>query len=350
MIVKRYIVDNMQEAMVKIRYELGNDAVIVSQRKIRQKGFLGFFKPKKIEVTAAADDKDKKSSKHAVSSDIEKEIAELKNMVENLVKNNNKETKGTKKSQKIRIKENLLNNDVPEEIIENIIESIKKENGDGKINAKNLEKLLIKYTKELIKEDDKTDSRVQAFVGPTGVGKTTTVAKLASLYSLYKNKKVGLITIDTYRIGAVEQLKAYAEILNIPFGVIYSIKDIPNVLNQMKECDIILVDSTGRSSKNAMQIAETKKFIEEIKPDKISLVLSVTTKQRDIKSIVENYKMLDYNNIILTKLDETDIYGSILTAAYYSKKPISYITVGQNVPDDIEEANSDKLIKLVLGE
>ncbi|MCX7904261.1 MAG: flagellar biosynthesis protein FlhF [Caloramator sp.] len=349
MIVKRYIVDNMQEAMAKIRYELGNDAVIVSQRKIKQKGILGFFKPKKIEVTAAADDKDKKGSKNVASSDIEKEIAELKNMIENLAKNN-KETKGTKKSQKIKLKENLLNNDVPEEIIEDILETIKKENHDGKVNTKNLEKLLIKYITELLKKDDNKDFRIQAFVGPTGVGKTTTIAKLASLYSLYKNKKVGLITIDTYRIGAVEQLKAYAEILNIPFSVIYSVKDIPKVLTQMKDCDIILVDTTGRSSKNAMQIAETKKFIEEIKPDKISLVLSATTKQRDLKSIVENYKMLDYNSVILTKLDETDYYGSILTAAYYSKKPISYITLGQNVPDDIEEANSEKLIKLVLGE
>jgi len=342
MIVKRYIVNNMQEAMIRIRYELGNDAVIISQRKVRQKGILGFFKRRKLEVTAAVDDKSKKSDKINSSSELEKEINELKNMVETLVKKQQVDSK-----RKVRIKDILINNDVPEDVVEQII-SLTKTKFDNQLSFKELEKEVKNVLKEILISDKQNDSRIQVFIGPTGVGKTTTIAKLASIYSLYKNKKVGLITIDTYRIGAVEQLRLYAEILGVPFNVVYSLKDIPEVLNKMKDCDIILVDTTGRNSKNSMQIAETKKFIEEFSPDKIYLVLSLTTKQKDLKMIIENYKSINYDSLIFTKLDETDTYGGILTATYLSKKPVSYLTLGQDVPDDIEEANSDKLLNLVL--
>ncbi|SEF47805.1 flagellar biosynthesis protein FlhF [Caloramator fervidus] len=341
MIVKRYIVNNMQEAMIRIRYELGNDAVIISQRKIRQKGILGFFKRRKLEVTAAVDDKNKKNDRINSSNELEKEINELKNMVESLVKQQ------VDSKRKIRIKDILTNNDVPEDIVDEIINLTKKK-FDNQLSFKELEKQVKNTLKEILVSDKQDDSRIQVFIGPTGVGKTTTIAKLASIYSLYKNKKVGLITIDTYRIGAVEQLRLYAEILGVPFNVVYSLKDIPEILNKMKDCDIILIDTTGRNSKNSMQIAETKKFIEEFSPDKIYLVLSLTTKQRDLRMIIENYKNINYNSLIFTKLDETDSYGGILTAVYLSKRPVSYLTLGQGVPDDIEEANSDKLLNLVL--
>jgi flagellar biosynthesis protein FlhF len=166
---------------------------------------------------------------------------------------------------------------------------------------------------------------------------------------LYKSKKVGLITYDTYRIGAVEQLKTYAEILGVPFDVVLSSKDIPGVLDKMNDCEIIFVDSAGRNSKNMMQVSETRKLSEEIHADKIHLVLSMTTKQKDIKRIVENYKTVNYNSLILTKIDETDVYGSILAALYYSNVPVSYISTGQSVPEDIEEAKQEVLLKLVWG-
>ncbi|KRQ87042.1 Flagellar biosynthesis protein FlhF [Caloramator mitchellensis] len=354
MIVKRYIVDSMQEALAKIRYELGNDAVIVSQRKIRQKGFLGFFKPKKLEVTAAADDKNKKQDKNQPSKELEKEITELKEMVETLVKTQTDsslaETKTSKKTAKLKIKDKLVESDVPEEIVEEIINRTRNKLSDKKVTNKKLEVEIINTLKETIKTADVDNKRIHVFVGPTGVGKTTTIAKLASIYTLYKNKKVGLITIDTYRIGAIEQLKSYAEILGVPFEVVFSIKDIPKILENMKKCDILLIDTTGRNSKNAMQIAETKQFIEKIQPDNVYLVLSMTTKQKDLKLIIENYNALGYNSLIFTKLDETEIYGGIITSSYTSGKPISYITTGQNVPEDIELADPSKLFKLVMGE
>ena len=334
----------MNEAMVRIRYELGSEAIIVSQRKIKQKGILGTFKKRKIEVTAAADDRTKKIQENIVKKEqIEKELSDLKSIVENLV---NQKTRVKNTPTRSKSNQKLAENDIPIEIIEDINKTI---NEGKKVSPRNLVLEIRKKIKEILKTCDDNDSKIQVLVGPTGVGKTTTIAKLAGLYSLYRNKKVGLITIDTYRIGAVEQLKTYAEILGVPFGVVISIKDIPQVLKKMNDCDIIFIDTTGRNSKNIMQISETKKYVELFKADKIHLVLSMTTKQKDLKKIIQNYKVLKFNSLILTKVDETEVYGSILTSAYYSNVPISYVTTGQSVPEDIEEANNDKLVNLVLG-
>lgn len=351
MIIKRYIVDNMNEAMTRIRYELGNDAVIVSQRKIRQRGIIGFLKPKKIEVTAAVDDKSKKG-KESLDKDknesLQKEINELKEMMASLL--GQKEQPKKKTQDRNKTKQRLLENDIPIEIIEDIYKSIKENNDNKKVNSKMIEKEIKSVIEKMIKINEKKNCRIQVFVGPTGVGKTTTIAKIASMYSLYQQKKVGLITIDTYRIGAVEQLKTYSDILGIPFKVALSIKDIPKAIEEMNECDVILVDTTGRNCKNMMQISETRKYVETINADIVHLVLSMTTKQGDIKKIIENYKAVNYNSLILTKVDETLTYGSILTSCFYGNVPISFITTGQNVPEDIEEAEKDRLLKLVLGD
>lgn len=351
MIIKRYIVDNMNEAMSKIRYDLGTDAIIVSQRKIRQKGMLGIFKKHRYEVTAAADDKkDKKQLTGENENTVRNELAELKEMVLKLSNQSENEKKAeVKKPSKSKFKNKLLENDIPEEIIEDLSLKIKERKKDIKVNSKLYEKELINLLRELVKTDTSYDERIQVLVGPTGVGKTTTIAKLASLYTLYKNKRVGLITFDTYRIGAVEQLKTYAEILGVPFEVILSFKDIPNVMKTMEDCEIILIDTMGRNSKNIMQITEIKKFIEEVNADKVHLVISMTTKQKDLKKIIDNYRITKYNSLILTKVDETEATGSILASLYYSNVPVSYISSGQNVPEDIEAANREKIIKLVMG-
>lgn len=355
MIIKRYLVDNMNEAMVKIRYELGSDAVIVSQRRVRQGGFTGLFKHKKIEVTAAVDDKPKRVSNKEVideKQDIQKEFTELKSMLNTLIieksAGSNTGNVPAKRDNRSKVKQKLLENDIPQQIVDELYEKIKERNKDKKLTPKGYEKELGILLDEIIKTDTDDGGRIQVLVGPTGVGKTTTIAKLASYYTLYKNKKVGLITIDTYRIGAVEQLKTYAEILGVPIGVVLSSSDIPEVMKKMENCDIIFVDTTGRNSKNIMQVSETRKYVEEFKPDRIHLVLSMTTKQKDIKNIIENYRVVNYNNLILTKFDETDSFGSILTSVYYAGVPISYLTTGQNVPEDIEKADNKKLITFIL--
>lgn len=356
MIIKRYIVNNMNEAMVKIRYELGSDAVIVSQRKLPAKGIKGLFKPRKIEVTAASDDHRAKAADVTVPEEtisMQNEILELKSMLKEFLdskESGSSNVNASKRITKNSVKQRLLERDIPPEILENICQEIAKENGDKKITAKYLEKRLYTAFADMINVSRGDEGRIQALVGPTGVGKTTTIAKLASINKLYNNKKVGLVTLDTYRIGAVDQLKAYAEILDVPFGVVLSPKDIPSVKEKMADCDIIFIDTTGRNSKNIMQLSEMKRYLQEFDVDITYLVLSMTTKHSDLKQIIENYKVLDYNSMILTKSDETTLYGSLATAIYYGKTPVSYITTGQSVPEDIEEAEADKILHAIMGE
>lgn len=138
--------------------------------------------------------------------------------------------------------------------------------------------------------------------------------------------------------------------MGVKFGVVITNKDIPEVLGKMDDCDIIFIDTTGRSSKNIMQVSEIRKFVEDFKPDMVHLVLSMTTKENDIKGIIESYRIINYNSLILTKIDETNTCGSILTALYYGNVPISYTSSGQNVPQDIEEAKAARLIDMIMGD
>jgi flagellar biosynthesis protein FlhF len=386
MIIKRYIVSSMNEAMTRIRYELGKDAVIISQRKIRKPGIKGFFSKKIIEVTAAVENVKKNEDpvadsieaikkvvereglnlenknaavvKKAVTEKAEiikdekieepdtkntelmKEMQEMKTLISEMM---NKTPEKTTRKTKLQLK--LEANELNDKVIKKILTKVKTIEG----NLEDTEKARQAIEKMIPVSKAKTDGNI-VLVGPTGVGKTTTIAKLAGKLSLVDKKKVGLITIDTYRIGAVEQLKTYADIMNIPFRVVFTLKEMESSIQAMKECDVILIDTTGRSSKNTMQISELRAFVERVNTDNIHLVLSCTTKNSDVTSIIEGYKILGYKNIIITKLDETSTYGSILNILDAAKKPLSFITTGQNVPDDIRSISASEVSSLILGE
>lgn len=378
MIIKRYLVSNMNEALTRIRHELGREAVIIAQRKVRQPGLKGYFQEKLIEVTAAVEndakevkenkkvnEEDFKSSLDALkkvmsdeienkqaqkpdnkfedevesndkSGKLEKEVNEMKELLNKVIKNT------TKEETRDILMEHMRELDIDFEFYDELKEVI----GDSEHVSQKLEGIF-RETIEVANEDLK--GKV-VLVGPTGVGKTTTIAKLAGRLSLVEKKNVGLITIDTYRIGAVEQLKTYAEIMDINFKVVITIKEMEAAVESLKECDVILIDTTGRSSKNSMQISELRAFVQKANPDSCNLVISSITKNKDVKTIIDGYKDLQFDNVIVTKLDETTSYGSLYNISKRSGKPISFITTGQNVPDDIKSPNIDDIIKFIFGE
>ncbi|AWI03722.1 flagellar biosynthesis protein FlhF [Clostridium drakei] len=394
MVIKRYIVKSMSEALTRIRYELGKDAVIISQRRIRKGGFWGFFSKKVLEVTAAVDNK-KPSRDINSGENVEESIQAIKKIMNSKIKENEKQIKESNiqsnneqikrtevifdENYKLMLEKNngQLMNEVKEmrSMLDEMVKGSNITIGKSKVQLylekMDIEDEVVKYIMNEMKmiPDDIPDkekikkvmehviltrpmqeSDVVVLVGPTGVGKTTTIAKLAGKMALLEGKKVGLITIDTYRIGAVEQLKTYADIMNIPFKVVLTIKEMEAAVESMSNCDVILVDTTGRSSKNTMQISELRAFIEKVNTDNVNLVMSCTTKNRDIDVILDGYKPLNYSNIIITKLDETSTYGSILNICKDSKKPITFVTTGQNVPDDIKFITSKEITNLILGE
>ncbi len=399
MIIKKYLVSNMNEALTRIRYELGKDAIIISQRKVRKSGIKGFFSGKLIEVTAAVEnavdskktnnkkddkiedslsnikrlletsdkntiiEKDEKTTRAAlnlttnlkveekensykppefIKDSMHKEVSEMKELLNRVIENTSKHE--VKKIDKIQ--EKLIEIDVDEGFHEEILSRI------NNVDDENIDKyeLLRNAFEEVFLECSEDISGKIALVGPTGVGKTTTIAKLAGKLSLIDKKSVGLITVDTYRIGAIEQLKTYAEIMNIPFKVVITIKEMEEAINSMNDCDVILIDTTGRSSKNTMQISELRAFVEKANPDYVSMVISATTKNRDIVSILNGYSDLSYDNVIITKLDETTVYGSLYNIMKRSNKPVKYITTGQNVPNDMIVPTREEMARFMLGE
>lgn len=299
--VKKFVVKNMNEAMARIRNELGKDAIIVSQRKIRKEGIKGYFTPKLIEVTAALDRYNKNNEGQSMdsikaliynkqeeqkkaliakeqftkkeksientedsNSSIIKEVIEMKKMIKELQNNNAIEDRED------NVIDSFIDNlDISMESKKRIIEEILKIDTDNEVEEK-FKMVLGKIVPEF---EDK-EKKIEILIGPTGVGKTTTIAKLAGRKALLEKKKVGLITIDTYRIGAVEQLKTYSEIMNIPFKVVYSIKEMDEALEELKDCDSIFIDTTGRSAKNTMQISELRAYINKIPNKLIHLVIS----------------------------------------------------------------------------
>ncbi len=188
-----------------------------------------------------------------------------------------------------------------------------------------------------------------ALVGPTGVGKTTTIAKLAANYRLKEKRRVGLITVDTYRIAAVEQLRTYADIIDLPMQVVSTPREMREAVGRMDDLDMILLDTAGRSPKDEVRIQELRAFLTEADADEVHLVLSSVASARVLEQTAERFAAVGTTALILTKLDEATGLGNILPLVRTSRLPLSYLTNGQNVPDDIEVAESMRVARLILG-
>ena len=250
----------------------------------------------------------------------------------------------------------MLENEVNEKYANQIIDEIEKSNKPNMpfdYALSNIyQKMILKFGKPAGITPAAQGPKMLFFIGPTGVGKTTTIAKIASHFCVDGGKKVALLTADTYRIAAAEQLRTYANILEVPFRIIYSVEELSQAVRDFKDCDYILVDTAGHSHQNAEQKKVMKELIHSVDgilEKEVFLVLSATTKYRDLLSIADTYSdMTDYK-LIFTKLDETITLGNLLNLKLYTGAPLSYVTCGQNVPDDIEDFNPQKTVKRLLG-
>jgi flagellar biosynthesis protein FlhF len=247
----------------------------------------------------------------------------------------------------------LLEQEMDEEAAAQLTEAVFKTMPPGQLDRKDVvDRRLIETIAAVVKTGTPVRvrtkrPRVIALVGPTGAGKTTTIAKLAAIEKFLNNARVGLITVDTFRIGAIEQLKTFASIADIPMEVVYRPSEMSASIKKFSNKDIILVDTVGRSQRASKDLAELKKFVEAAKPDEVHLVLSASTGLKTLQEVVEKFKVLRPNNVIFSKIDEAVTFGPLFNIAQKVNVNVSYLTTGQGVPDDIVAADGIKFASLI---
>jgi flagellar biosynthesis protein FlhF len=194
-----------------------------------------------------------------------------------------------------------------------------------------------------------TPQKVIALIGPTGVGKTTTAAKIASDQMLKRKRRVGLITVDTFRIAAVEQLRTYAKIINVPLRIVSDRQEMDKAVERFSDCDVVVIDTGGCSQRDEGQMFELREIFDERGRIHNLLVLSSTTKDNDLNEITRKFGVMPIDGVIFTKLDESASYGTIFNHAIRFKKPVSFLSIGQKVPEDIEVATKERMVDLLLN-
>ncbi|MCZ8536896.1 flagellar biosynthesis protein FlhF [Paenisporosarcina quisquiliarum] len=381
--LKTYVVNNMTEAIPMIKRDLGPDALILNTKQIKTGGYLGFFKKEKLEVIAAVEPTPSEPKRNAESIKPQIQAVEKKMDEDIQVNENESVMPGDKQEEhldelmsELKSLKQFMFQAIDEDRLPEALKALnKKFNAQGiteEVQSEIMAKLMLVLEKQpntsgeklqtlakreiikLINAHKKRPSRrkvdIICFIGPTGVGKTTTIAKIAADYLLSEDKKVGLITSDTYRIAAVEQLKTYAGILNIPIRVVESSADLSAAMDDLSDCDIILMDTAGRNYQQKQYIDDLKQMLPDSKKIQINLVLSLTSKYEDMTKIIDNFETIVMDQLILTKKDETSSSGAILNLIYHYSIPIRYIANGQSVPDDILTVTPELIANFVLEE
>ncbi len=399
MIIKKFTAKTEQEAVENAKRELGEGVVVMNVKKVKKKGVFSFLQAQLVEVTVALEEESEKYTA-AVSainnvlassqnkkpepetgaqggeapaakkenSAIEEKLDSLQYLLEQQLQKpdeekEDKEAKDAEQKEETEMDKfmkllhsTMIDNEVDEQYANQIIEEIELINKPNipfdYALANTYQKMILKFGKPEGITPAENGIKIVFFIGPTGVGKTTTIAKIASKFRVDEKKKVALLTTDTYRIAAAEQLRTYANILEVPFRVIYSVEEIEKALEDFKGYDYFFIDTAGHSYQNSTQKNNTRNLIQSLdgKVEKeVYLVLSATTKYRDLISIADAYKEVTDYKLIFTKLDETTTLGNLLNMKLYTDSSLSYVTYGQNVPDDIEDFNPQKTVKRLLG-
>lgn len=410
MIIKKFTGKTEAEATEAAKKDLGSTLVIMNVREVKKKGLFAFLSPKQIEVTAALEEeaparpqyggilrtgahKEIRTEQQNLlaknsTENIEKKLDSLQTLLESQLKSRQSEKEDSAKAQDvpdaeekedktqdmaaaekkeeeenseqdkfIRLLYNkMLDNEMDEKYVNSILEDASKtKKADLPFDyllANIYQKMVLKFGRSEGITPSEEGPRIVFFIGPTGVGKTTTIAKLAGRYCVEEKKKVTLLTADTYRIAAAEQLRTYANILETPFRIIYTPEEMQAAVEDYWDCDYIFIDTAGRSHQNTDQLEKMKEMVAALKrPEsyQVFLVLSATTKYRDLQKIADCYGKIADFELIFTKLDETEAVGNLLNMKLYTDAPIAYVTCGQNVPDDMEAFDPQKTVKQILG-
>ena len=379
--IKRFEAENMTEALRLVKQEFGSEAVILSARSLEKK--RGVFWPVKrpgAEVTAAKDTscteakeappnkmrkfyknqslrsnlEDSSKKKSSVSL-LHGDANALKNRHNNhMVKRNHVPQNNAREL--FALHQRMLFQGIEENIALDLIEKINRiMSSENVLKNEELKSCLIHaFEKTGLRASpikmEQGKQKIVAFVGPTGVGKTTTIAKLAAIQAIKMRKRVALITLDNYRIAGIEQLKIYAKIIGIPIEIASTGKEFKECLNRLKDKHLILIDTAGMSQGNEYQFNELRIFFDKIRHVETHLLLSATTKENDLIDILARFKVFPISKLLFTKLDESTSYGNMLNQIIQSKIPVSYFTNGQQVPEDIEIATLERLVDLITDQ
>lgn len=402
MIIKKYTAKTEKEAIEAAKKELGENIVIMNVKNAKKKGILGMFGATVVEVTVALEAENErpnpvfppkkettgpivpdsvwekkplldKENERIAEDQTGKAIVEKLDGLQSLLQQQLKmteeekkeETKEEVKAEKVSnetmtfvklLYNTMIENEVSDKYANELIDEIERNgNPDMQMDfvlSNVYQKMILKFGKaKLIQASEKTPKLIY-YIGPTGVGKTTTIAKIASKFCVEEKKKIALLTADTYRIAAAEQLRTYANILEVPFRVIYTPEEIVQSVDEFKNMDYILVDTSGHSHQNQEQKEAILEFLQATGDDiekEVFLVVSATTKYKDLTRIADSYKSVKDYKIIFTKLDETTALGNLYNLHLYTGAALSYVTCGQNVPDDISPFNPQFTVKQILS-
>ncbi len=375
--IRRYVGNDLPQVLAQVNRELGPNAVILNTRKTHQGGFFGILGRQAVEVTVAVDYDFRLSQDSAPSRQPapqrpiyspparrsqrgDQSTAARRELNEMRIKPRGTAAASVEPQQNFpeeleRVHRLLVKNQVEVDISRQMLRVFDEQLALLGEDWKRAQPRFEQYVTGMIRTRQGIQLRegrkplVAMFIGPTGVGKTTTLAKIASAFTLREHRRVGIITADTYRLGATDQMCRYGEILGIPVKIVETPQEMEQAVLSFSGYDLLLVDTAGRSPQNKEQILQMKQIVEAARPDEIHLVVSMTTKYVDVISILSRFGLVPINRVTLTKLDETRTFGLLLNISMKFGMDIAYITTGQQVPDDLEAAEPSRLAKLVLN-
>ena len=358
---KTYQGKTMKEALAKVRKDLGGDAVILALREVHRRRLFGIGPRELIEVKASATMPTASRSQFRESEapaerrfSVARQEARPPRMGQREPGRIDREIADLA-AELLASYSRLRELEVPELLARRLVQSVADIlEPDQASDPRAIEEALCQTVEQCLAIAPPCRAvpgtrRIVALVGPTGVGKTTTVAKLAATFKLVGGPRAGLVTVDTYRIAAVEQLKTYAEIIDLPLTVVQRPAEMRQALDALGAVDLVFIDTAGRSPRDEGKIRELEDFLAQARPDEVHLVLSAAGGEQMLRSAVRQFRQVGVDRLILTKLDEAQTLGGVLGMLDQASLPVSYLTTGQAVPDDIEHADRKRLARLILG-